>query len=115
MKKILESKPKTGLIKIISRLKEMGFNIHLLTCEEYVLNKMKNLDRESIEIIKESFMEVFHPRFVRVLNPNKAFLRKQDYMEEIKSINTKKITRLIKTCSILAQPKVYLFWQRSQL
>lgn len=112
MKKVLESRPKEDLIKIIGELKAAGFNIHLLTCEKHVLNGIRNLNEESIRIIKEKFSGFFHPRFVRVLEPNEAFLRKQDYAEKIMSISTDKLARLIRICGILAQTKVYLFWQR---
>ncbi|MEM1602827.1 MAG: ABC transporter ATP-binding protein [Candidatus Bathyarchaeia archaeon] len=112
MKKIVESKPDERLVKIISRLKEMGFNTHLLACRKYVLNKIRELDEGSIKVIKEEFMDFPHPRFIRILKPDKNFLSKRAYVEEVKSASAEKLARLIEVCSILSQTKVYLFWQR---
>ncbi|MEM2939195.1 MAG: ATP-binding cassette domain-containing protein [Candidatus Bathyarchaeia archaeon] len=114
MLRVAERKPPKQAAEIMEALRRTGFNIHLLTSEKYVINRLKMLNKDEIEMIKEEFKRNIHPRFVRALKPEKTFGSKRDYIGGIESIDVEKLAHLIKICGILAQTKVYLFWQREK-
>ncbi|MEM1550432.1 MAG: hypothetical protein QXX56_05765 [Candidatus Bathyarchaeia archaeon] len=93
-------------------LHNMGFNITFLTCERYVLEKLSALSTREIELIKEMFLAYRHPHLARALGVHDPYGEKQTYAERLKEAKTERLAKLIKVCGILAQTKVYLFYQQ---
>ncbi|MEM0050371.1 MAG: ABC transporter ATP-binding protein [Candidatus Bathyarchaeia archaeon] len=111
MRKIAETKPPREIIKIIEELRKLGFNTLLLTYEKYVLEKLGTLNMRGMEHIKEVFSAYRHPRLAKALGIHSPYAEKQIYVERLKETDVKRLAKLIKTCGILAQTKVYLFYQ----
>jgi hypothetical protein len=112
MRKITEQPPSKEALKIAETLSKLGFNIHLLESEKYVLTKLQTLNAESIAKIREAFIKHPHARFMKYFFSHIPFGRKEAYAEEAMKTNLKRLTHLIKVCSFLLQTKVYLFWQK---
>ena len=56
MRKIAEQPPSKEAITIAEILQKLGFNIHLLGSEKYILNKLQNLKAEDVAMVREAFI-----------------------------------------------------------
>lgn len=112
MKKIVERKSPSEVMEIIEVLHETGFNVSLLSCEKYVIEKLKSLNEDKIELLRRLFSRYRHPRLARALGISDPYCRKHAYMEMLRKSRIEDLARLIKICGILAQTKVYLFYQK---
>jgi len=65
MKKIVEQSPPKEALGILTTLQELGFNDQLLGSEKHVIEKLKTLDGQEIERIKQAFVKYNHPRFMK--------------------------------------------------
>jgi hypothetical protein len=110
MQKIAEQPPPKEALAITETLKHLGFNIHRLGSEEYVLTKLQSLSEKEIQIIKEAFIRHSHARFMKYFLCHMPFGKKQVYAKEVIKTNAKRLAHLIKVCGFLMQTKVYLFY-----
>ncbi|MBS7621328.1 hypothetical protein KEJ32_04375 [Candidatus Bathyarchaeota archaeon] len=111
MQKITEQPPPKQALAIAETLKQLGFNIHLLGSEKYVLAKLKSLSEKEIATIREAFTKHCHVRFMKYFSSHIPFGRKEAYRKDIRKASLERLTHLIKACGFLIQTKVYLFWQ----
>ena len=115
MQKILQTNPPQQAIKIAETLRKLGFNLHLLTSKNYVLTKLKSLSQKEINKIKNAFAENPYIRFKKELARGKLYGGTNiEYKQKIKELDFSKLAKLIKTCGVLMQTKVYLFWKSPQ-
>ena len=112
MRKITEQSPPKETLKIAETLSQLGFNIHLLGSEKYVLTKLQTLNAESIAKIKEAFIKHPHARFMKYFFCHMPFGKKDAYAKEVMEASLERLSHLIKVCGFLIQMKVYLFWKR---
>ena len=113
MRKIAEQPPPKEALKIEETLRQLGFNIHLLGSEKYVLSKLQGLNQKGIQIIKEAFSNHSHTRFMKYFAYRMPFCKKEAYAEQVDKATLGRIVHLIKVCGFLMQTKVYLFWDSS--
>jgi len=111
MQKIANQPPPKEALSIAETLRQLGFNIHLLGSERYVLNKLYTLSNKELQIIKEAFIKHDHARFMKYFFCHMPFGRKDVYAEEVMKTSLERLTNLIKVCSFLLQTKVYPFWR----
>jgi len=112
MWKIAEQPPPKEALKIAETLSRLGFNIHLLGSEKYVLAKLQTLSAEELAKIRKAFIKHAHPRFLKSFSAHMPFGRMEAYAEEVRKASLERLARLIKVCGFLMQTKVYLFWQK---
>ncbi len=110
MQKITEQPPPKQALTIAETLRKLGFNIHLLGSEKYVLAKLQSLSEKEIATIREAFIKHCHVRFMKYFSYHMPFGRKEAYRRNIRKANLERLTHLIKACGFLIQTKVYLFW-----
>jgi len=113
MRKIAEQPPPKEALKIAETLSRLGFNIHLLGSEKYVLAKLQKLSAEEVAKVREAFIKHAHPRFLKSFSAHMPFGRMEAYAEEVRKASLERLTRLIKICGFLMQTKVYLFWRKT--
>jgi GNAT superfamily N-acetyltransferase len=111
MQKIAEQPPPKEALKIAETLSKLGFNIHLLESEKYVLTKLQTLNAEGIAKIREAFIKHPHARFVKYFFCHMPFGRRDWYAKAVIEAGLERLSHLIKACSFLTQTKVYLFWE----
>jgi len=109
MQKIAEQLPPKEALAIAETLRKLGFNVHLLGSEKYVLNKLHRLDNKEIQIIKEAFIKHCHARFMKYFFCRMPFGRKEAYAKAVIGASLERLSHLIKVCGFLTQTKVYLF------
>jgi GNAT superfamily N-acetyltransferase len=112
MQKIVEQPPPKEALKIAETLRQLGFNIQLLSNEKYVFQKLQTLTDKDIAIIREAFIRHSHARFMKYFFCHIPFGRKKAYAEEVRKASLERLARLIKVCGFLMQTKAYLFWER---
>jgi hypothetical protein len=112
MQKISEQSPSKKALAIARVLSELGFNIHLLGSEKYVLNKLKSLKAEDITKVKEAFIKSKAPRFMKYFFPHQPYGRQKVYVDKLMKASLERLAHLIKVCGLLLQTKVYLFWKK---
>ena len=115
MRKIAEQPPPKEALKIAEVLCKLGFNIHLLGSEKYVLAKLQTLSAEEVAKVREAFFRHAHPRFLKSFFAHMPFGRMEAYAEEVRKASLERLARLIKVCGFLTQTKVYLFWKTSKI
>jgi ABC-type lipoprotein export system ATPase subunit len=111
MKKIAEQLPPKQALKIAETLTQLGFNIHMLGSEKYVLDRLKNCSEKEIQAIKGAFINNCHERFMKYFFSRMPFGRKKEYAKAVMEASLKKLSHLIKVCGFLLQIKVYFFWE----
>jgi hypothetical protein len=114
MRKIAEQLPPKEALAIAETLSQLGFNIHLLGSEKYVLSKLQTLSNEDLEKLREAFIKHVHIRFMKYFFCHIPFGRKEIYAKEVMKANLDRLSHLIKVCGFLLQTKVYLFWKKSE-
>jgi len=113
MQKIAEQPPPKEASAIAEVLSKLGFNIHLLGSEKYVLNKLQSLSEIEAQTIKEAFIKHCHARFMKYFFCHMPFGRKEAYAKEVMKANLERLAHLIRVCGFLMQTKVYLFWKQN--
>jgi len=113
MRKIVEQPPPKEAVAIAEVLSKLGFNVHLLGSEKYVLNKLQSLKVEDVTKIREAFIKNSIPRITKYFFSKIPFGTKKAFAREIMKASLERLARLIKICGFLLQTKVYLFWQSS--
>ena len=111
MQKIAEQPPPKQALAIVETLQRLGFNIHLLGSEKYVLNRLRTLNEKEIQTIKEAFIKYCHARFMKYFFCHIPFGKREAYVKEVMKVNLERLAHLIKVCGFLLQTKVYLFWE----
>jgi hypothetical protein len=114
MRKIAEQPPPKETLKIAETLSQVGFNIHLLGSEKYVLTKLQTLNAESIAKIREAFIKHPHARFIKYFFCHIPFGRKEAYAKEVMKTDVERLAHLIKICGFLMQTKVYMFYRQKR-
>lgn len=110
MQKIAEQPPPKEALAIAVVLRQLGFNLQLLSSEKYVSDKLQGLSEKDVATIKEAFAKHCHSRFMKYFFCHMPFGKKKTYTEEVKKANLERLAHLIKVCGFLLQTKVYLFW-----
>ncbi|MEM1552886.1 MAG: ATP-binding cassette domain-containing protein [Candidatus Bathyarchaeia archaeon] len=111
MQKIAEQPPPKEALAITEVLSKLGFNIHLLGSQKYVLNKLKSLNETEVETIRQAFIKHSHARFMKYFFYHMPFGRKKAYKKGMMEASLERLAHLIKVCGFLTQTKVYLFWK----
>jgi len=112
MLKVAEQPPPKEALKVAETLSKLGFNIHFLGSEKYVLSKLQTLTEADITAIREKLIKHNHARFMKYFFCYMPFGKKEAYAEEVRKASLERLAHLIKVCGFLMQKKVYLFWKR---
>ncbi|MEM2102314.1 MAG: ATP-binding cassette domain-containing protein [Candidatus Bathyarchaeia archaeon] len=116
---------KAGMIKLatqrsdvscnnaIQSLSKIGLNPHLIASEKYNREKLKNLNKEQINEIKNILGRIKNHRLRRIF-VNKPYINNRAFKTAITNTNLTKLAHALHVLSILLQEKTYLFWTRTQ-
>jgi len=114
MRKICESQPVKEAYKVAEMLKALGFNVTFLRSQKYVLNRLSELSGQELSILKTTFSENRHPRFMKEFSFHAPYGKSRFYPEALKNADMEKLTKLIGICAMLMQTKIYLFWAKKE-
>ena len=86
-------------------LEQVGIDPVLLGSIKYNLEKLKSMNHTDIMECKEILTSVRNPRM------HAAYGRVEEYRKAVRKASLKKLARMLKALSFLAQTKVYLVWE----
>jgi hypothetical protein len=109
MCKVAEQRQSKEALQVVAVLKELGFNIELISSRTYVVSKLQSLSNGDIERVRQAFIKFKHVRFMKSFSCHMPFGKKEDYQKKIMKASLEKLTDLIRICGFLMQTKVYLF------
>jgi hypothetical protein len=113
MQKIAESPPVKSALKITNILKTLGFNLTFLRSQKYILKKLADLNAQQLNMLKKTFAENKHPRFMNEFSFHDPYGKSKLYEDTVETANLEKLAKLIGICGLLLQTEVYLFWSKS--
>ena len=100
------------LLKVIEKLRVLGFNPVFLTSEKMNLNKLEKMTKHEVTDVKAALKRVSGIYRKRLVSSKHAFVNKTEYEPIIYSADNKKLAKMLRTLGFLAQTKVYLFWKK---
>lgn len=113
MQKIVETPPNREAVKILKILKSLGFNEVFLRSPRYVMEKLSSLTSVQLDLVRAAFKKYKHPRFLKEFGWHDVYGKPAAYEKNVKNADFEKLTKLIGTCGVMLQTKVYLFWSKS--
>jgi ABC-type transport system involved in cytochrome c biogenesis ATPase subunit/GNAT superfamily N-acetyltransferase len=102
-------------LRILAVLKDLDFNIEMLSSLKYVQGKVESLSSLEVQRIRDVFLKSRHPRFLKNFSYDLPYGRTEDYRKKIEEASLERLAQLIRVCGFLLQSKVYLFWRRGQI
>ena len=111
MTKIMERFPSHNILDAIEKLRKLGFNQVLLGSTKYNLETLKRMNPTEIEECKEILASVRNPRLKKFANSHAAYGTTEQYRKAVGIASLKKVAKMLKALSFLAQTKVYLLWK----
>jgi hypothetical protein len=113
MQKIAESQQVKSALNVADMLKTLGFNITFLRSSKYVLKKLASLSSQDLSMLRETFAENKHPRFMKEFSFHDPYGKSKFYKKAVEGADLEKLAKLVGICGMLLQTKVYLFWAKS--
>ena len=86
--------------------------MHALAFSKYNLEKLKSMNSKEIKECKEILTSVRNPRLKKFANSHATYGTTENYREAVREASLKKLARMLKALSFLAQMKVYLLWRK---
>jgi len=111
MTKIMERFPSHNILDAIEKLRQLGFNPMLLGSTKYNLETLKRMNPTEIKAYKEILTSVRNPRLKKFADSHAPYGTQTEYCQAINKASLKKLAKMLKALSFLAQTKVYLLWR----
>jgi len=113
MRKIEERRPPRTILRAIEELEKLGFKPYLLASSQSNLGRLKRLSKEDTEKMREILSSTGY--YKRLQASNDAFVTRQAFKEWLAMKGPAEIAKVISRLAVLAEPKVYLFWENPYL
>ena len=110
MKRILIKESHQSITRALDQLKELGFNSSLLGSESNNRRKLQELDAMEMETLRSILKKVSSQYYRRLSRQSRPYVRKQEYIDWLDEQDEMGLSKTLKTLSVLAQSKVYLYW-----
>ena len=75
--------------------------------------KLQRLSSQDLSMLRETFAENKHPRFMEEFSFHDPYGRSRFYKRAVEAAELDKLAKLVGICSMLLQTKAYLFWEAS--
>jgi hypothetical protein len=111
MKKISESRGDRIVREAVGKLAELGFKVYAPASVESNLNRLKTLEKEELEKVKNILLSVSLGYYKRLKSSGKAYVQKEEFKEFILDASISTLAKVISRLAVLAQTKVYLLWK----
>jgi ABC-type lipoprotein export system ATPase subunit/GNAT superfamily N-acetyltransferase len=110
MQRVLLTQPSERIVKALNSIKELGLNPALLSSRLYNERKLKELDEEGIEQLKEALLMVDTHYYRRLSRIPKPYLKKALFIEWLKDQDVESLAHSLQNLAVLSQSKAYLYW-----
>jgi len=113
MRKVAMSTPDRRILKALAELEELGFDSTFLSSQTYVLRKLHQ-NPKLIGQVKDFLRSFGKNQGIyrkRLVGAHEAIVTKEKYNGVVDKADSERLARMLRIVSILAQPKIYLFWR----
>jgi ABC-type transport system involved in cytochrome c biogenesis ATPase subunit len=115
MQRVLLTQPSERILNALDKIKELGLNPALLSSRQYNERKLKELDKEGIEQLKEALLLVDTHYYRRLSRIPKPYLKKALFIEWLKDQDAESLAYSLQNLAVLSQSKAYLYWSTDWL
>jgi len=115
MHKIVQRSPDPSIIRAIKMLQDLGFKPYLLSSMRTNLERLEGLAKSQLETVREAILQVSSIYYKRLRSTAETFLGKQEFDSWIHKIPLETLAKVMSRLAVLAETKVYLFWENSNL
>jgi len=115
LKKIIESQGHESVRHAVGNLEKLGFKRYTLASTETNLQLLKTFSKEELEEIKAILLTVSTGYYKRLKSTSKPYVKREEFKEFLEEASLETIAKIISRLAVLAQTKVYLFWQNPNL
>jgi ABC-type lipoprotein export system ATPase subunit/GNAT superfamily N-acetyltransferase len=112
MRKIAESKPSTGLLWALERLRELGFDPLMLGSVEWNRRVLVRVDKDEVVRVLEELSRREGVLRKRLLALSAVYPSHGEFLEKLKRLDDGDLAVVLKRLGFLVQSKVYLFWDK---
>ncbi len=109
MKRIAERKPDKSILQAVETLEKLGFKRYLLTSVKHNIERLQRLTSEEIREIREALVKTGH--YKRLMASYKAYPKKEEFKKWLENQDLHVIANVLSRLAVLAETKVYLFWE----
>jgi hypothetical protein len=111
MTRIHQTTPTKQALAIRNTLEKLGFNTTLLSSDKYALTQLKSLTQTQLEVLRQTFMQNYHPRLAKEFFHDEPYGTHLQYQQRLQIATSEKLAKLITVTALLLQTKIYLFWR----
>ena len=98
----------------VTFFEQVGINPVLLGSIKCNLEKLKSMNLTEIKECKEILTSVRNPRLKKFADSHAPYGKQAEYRQAVNKASLKKVAKMLKALSFLAQTKVYLLWRKTQ-
>jgi len=111
MRRIAERSVDPSILRAVKTLESLGFKSYLLSSTQANLNHLKTLRESELERVREAVLQVSSGYYKRLRSTGETFVKKKEFDEWIHKIPPETLAKVISRLAVLAETKVYLFWE----
>lgn len=113
LRKIEERQPPRSILRAVQELEKLGFKPYIMASSQSNLRRLRQLSKEEIDRVREILSMTGY--YKRLQASNDAFVTRQAFKEWLAMKGPAEIAKVISRLAVLAEPKVYLFWENPYL
>ncbi len=116
MRKVAVKEPPEEALRLAEVLRNLGFDLQLLSSERYVRSKLAGFEPAQIAALREAFAKNDHQRFRKEFAAMRhvPYGTTKAYREGVENADLEKLAKLVRIVGVLLQTKVYLFWSKDE-
>jgi len=115
MRKVVERSTDPSILRAVKTLESLGFKPYLLSSTQANLSNLKTLSDVELEKVREALLQVSSGYYKRLRATSETFVKKKEFHEWITGIPAETLAKVISRLAVLAETKIYLFWENPSL
>jgi len=113
MRKVVERSADPSILTTVKTLEGLGFKSYLLSSTQSNLEYLESLGELEIEKVRKALLQTSSGYYKRLKSTHEPFVRKKQFSEWIQKISIETLAKVISRLAVLAETKIYLFWEKS--
>jgi len=113
MRKVVERSADPSILRAVKTLESLGFKPYLLSSTQASLEHLEALGEPELAKVREALSQVSSGYYKRLRATSLTFVKKKEFHEWVRGIPVKALAKVISRLAVLAETKIYLFWEKS--
>jgi len=111
MRKIVKRTAEPTILRAVKKLEDLGFKSYLLSSTQSNLDYLKTLGEPELEKVRGALLQVSSGYYKRLRSTHEPFVRRREFDEWVRKTSLETLAKVISRLAVLAEKKVYLFWE----